>query len=72
MIKLLLGKQIFASSDARLCHDMHNDGRNPQNFVCKHAILALMWFVSLVCVYGPKWGLEEPQGVTLPMHEKIN
>ena len=32
MIKLLLDKQIFASSDARFCCDMCNDGRNTQNF----------------------------------------
>ena len=32
MIKLLLDKQIFASSDAKFCHDMRNDGHNTQNF----------------------------------------
>ena len=32
MINLLLDKQIFASSDARFCRDMHNDGRNMRNF----------------------------------------
>ena len=32
MIKLLLDKQIFASSDARFCSSTRNDGRNTQNF----------------------------------------
>ena len=33
MIKLLLDKQIFASSDAKFYHDMHNDGCNMRNFI---------------------------------------
>ena len=33
MIKLLLDKQNFASSDARFCSDMHNNGHFTQNFV---------------------------------------
>ena len=33
MIKLLLDKQIFASSDARFSRDMHYNGRYMQNFV---------------------------------------
>ena len=32
MIKLLLDNQIFASSDARFCHNMHNNSRNKHNF----------------------------------------
>ena len=51
MIELLVDKQIFASSDARLCPNMRNDGHNTQNFVHEHAILVLRWFVILVCVY---------------------
>ena len=33
MIKLLIDKQIFASSDARFCRGAHNNGRYTQNFV---------------------------------------
>ena len=33
MIKLLLDKQIFASSKARFCHGTRNNGRYMQNFV---------------------------------------
>ena len=33
MIKLLLDKQIFASSDAKFCCDTRNNGRYTQNFV---------------------------------------
>ena len=33
MIRLLLDKQIFASSDARFCRDTRNGGRYTQNFV---------------------------------------
>ena len=33
MIKLLIDKQIFASSDAKFCRNMRNNGRYTQNFV---------------------------------------
>ena len=33
MIKLLLDKQIFASSDAKFCRNTHNNGCYTQNFV---------------------------------------
>ena len=33
MIKLLLDKQIFASSDARFCRNARNNGHYTQNFV---------------------------------------
>ena len=32
-IKLLLDKQIFASSDAKFCRNTRNNGRYTQNFV---------------------------------------
>ena len=32
MIKLLLDKQIFASSDAKFCRDTRNNGRYTKNF----------------------------------------
>ena len=67
MIKLLLDKQIFASSDARFCCDMCNDGCNKQNFgrnmhnaQCLDMVLSPK-YVSM----KPRGGLDPPN-----IHEK--
>ena len=49
MIKLLLDKQIFASSDAKFCCDTRNNSRYMQNFV--HNLRNL----SLDMVLSPKY-----------------
>ena len=61
MIKLLLNKQTFASSDAKFCRETRNNDRYTQNFVCM--------YVSMKPRGG---GLEGPQGGTPPIHEKTS
>jgi len=66
-MKLLLDKQIFASSDAEFCCDTRNDSCNTQNF--GNFSLDMVFF-TLVCVNEAPPRLEEPQGGTPPIHEK--
>ena len=47
MIKLILDKQTFSSSDARFCHDMRNDGSYTQNFVPNTHNFSLEMVLSL-------------------------
>ena len=69
MIKLLLDKQIFASSDARFCCGARSNGRYTQNFVHKMRNFSL----NMVCVYEAYGGgLKEPQGGTSPYMKKIS
>ena len=52
MIKLLLDKQILASSDARFCRDTRNNGHNMQNFVCNMRNFSLDMVLSPYFVSG--------------------
>ena len=49
MIKLLLDKKIFASSDAQFCHDTAHT-----TMAATHAILAMIWFCHLSTGFATK------------------
>ena len=51
MVSLVLDKPIFASSDARFCHNTRNDGRNTQFWPQNVQFQPCHGFVTLVCVY---------------------
>ena len=62
-MKLLLDKQILASSDARFCRDTRNDGHYTPNFALD------MYNFSLDTVLSP-YNVSMKPRVTPPIHEK--
>ena len=69
MIKLLLDKQIFASSDARFCCDVRNNSHYTQNFVHNTHNFSLDMVLSpqYVSMKPRGGGLRSPEGPPLYM-----
>ena len=71
MIKLLLGKQIFAPSDVKFCRDTRNNSRYTQNFVHNTHNFNLDMVLSPESVsMKPRGGASGAPRGTPPIHEK--
>ena len=71
MIKLLLDKQIFASSVPRFWQDTCNNGSYMQKFVHNFS-LDMVLSPFIMCLWSLGGGVEEPQGGTPQYMKKIS